>query len=118
MYVLLYWYNSVLLMDIIMVRTFSRVKDPEVLTIVENHLISHNRLNGSILKLKDGQSRQLIGNLITFEHNGPEKSAEQFMLPHVLGIKDLMQIAFFGNREEYEVRCKDIIMTCGQIQVI
>ncbi len=96
---------------------FTRVKELEPLTIVEKHLISYNRLYGSILKLKDGQNRQLVGNLITFEHNGPERSAEQFILPHILGISDMIQIAFVGSREEYEVKRKDVILTCGQIQV-
>jgi hypothetical protein len=96
---------------------FTRVKELQPLTIVEKHLISYNRLYGSILKLKDGQNRQLVGNLITFEHYGPERSAEQFILPHILGISDMIQIAFVGSREEYEVRRKDVIMTCGQIQV-
>jgi hypothetical protein len=72
---------------------------------------------GNILKLKDGHNRELVGNLITFEHNGPDKSAKQFVLPDVLGICDTIQIAFVGSREEYEVRRKDVIMTCGQIQV-
>jgi hypothetical protein len=96
---------------------FTRIKDLEPLTIVEQHLISCNRLYGSILKIKDGHNRQLVGNLITFEHNGPEKSAEQFVLPNIIGISDMIQIAFVGSREEYEVRRKDVIMTCGQIQV-
>ena len=96
---------------------FTRIKGLEPLTIVKKHLISCNRLYGSILKIKDGQNRQLVGNLITFEHNGPEMSAQQFILPHILGISDMIQIAFVGSKEEYEVRRKDVIMTCGQIQV-
>jgi hypothetical protein len=96
---------------------FRRIKNLQPLTIVEKHLISCNRMYGSILKLKDGENRQLIGNIITFEQNGPDKCAEQFNLPDVVGITEVLQVAFLGSKEEFESRRKDVIMSCGQLQV-
>ena len=96
---------------------FRRIKNLQPLTIVEKHLISCNRMYGSILKLKDGENRQLVGNIITFEQNGPDKCAEQFNLPDVVGITEVLQVAFLGTKEEFESRRKDVIMSCGQLQV-
>ena len=96
---------------------YRRIEYLEPLTSVEKHLISYNRLYGSILKLKQGDNRKLIGNLITFQHDGPIKCAEEFNLPHILGISEVFQVVFLGSKEEFESKRKDVIMTCGQLQV-
>jgi hypothetical protein len=87
------------------------------LTVVEKHLISRNRIYGSIVKIKEGGNRQLIGNIITFEHDGPEKCAEKFDFPDVKGILKTLKVAFVGTRNQYEKYRKDVIMTCGELQV-
>lgn len=48
----------------------SRLKDLLPLSVVEMHLISRNRMYASIIKLKEGSNRQLVGNVIIFEHEG------------------------------------------------
>ena len=65
---------------------YKRINTLLPLSIVEKHLISRNRIYGSIIKIKEGGNRQLIGNIITFEHDGPEKSAEIFDFPDVHGV--------------------------------
>lgn len=96
---------------------FRRHHHLQSLTLVEKHLISFNRLYGNILKIKEGENRQLLGNLITFEQNGPEKCAEQFNLPDIQGIQKVLRIAFVGSKENYEIKRKDVIMKCGELQV-
>lgn len=87
------------------------------LTIVEKHLISRNRIYGSIMEIKEGSNRQLIGNIITFEHDGPERCAEKFDFPDVNGILKSLKVAFVGSKHQYEKYRKDVIMTCGELQV-
>ena len=89
---------------------YRRLKNLQPLTIVEKHLINYNRMYGSILKLEDGENRQLIGNIITFEQNGPDKCSEQFNLPDVSGITEVLQVAFLGTTKDFESRRKDVIM--------
>ena len=84
------------------------------LTIVEKHLISRNRIYGSIIKIKEGSNRQLIGNIITFEHDGPDRCAEKFNFPDVNGISKSLKVA---SKHEFEKYRKDVIMTCGELQV-
>jgi hypothetical protein len=59
----------------------------------------------------------LIGNITTFEHGGPEKCAEKFDFPDVNGILKTLKVAFVGTRNQYEKYRKDVIMTCGELQV-
>ena len=55
----------------------SRLKDFLPQSVVEMHLISRNRMYASIMKLKEGSNnRQLLGNVIIFEHDGPEKCSK------------------------------------------
>lgn len=43
------------------------------------------------------------------------RKAEEFDLPDVSGISDVLQVAVLGTREEYESKRKDVIMKCGQL---
>ena len=66
----------------------SRLKDLLPLSVVEMHLICRNRLYASIIKLKEGSNRQLMGNVIIFEHDGPEKCSKSFDFPNFLNVKN------------------------------
>jgi hypothetical protein len=49
-------------------------------TMVEKDLPGRNRIYGSIIKIKEGGNRQLIGNIITFEHDRPDQKSSTFLM--------------------------------------
>ena len=57
------------------------------LSVVEMHLISRNRMYASIVKLKEGSNRKLLGNVIIFAQDGPEKCSEIFDFPDIMNIQ-------------------------------
>ena len=88
----------------------NRLKDLLPLSVVEMHLISRNRMYASIIKLKEGSNRQLMGNVIIFEQDGPEKCSKIFDFPDF--VKNSLRVAFIGSKYQYEVNRKDIIILC------
>ena len=95
----------------------SRLKDLLPLSVVEMHLISRNRMYASIIKLKEGSNRQLLGNVIIFEQDGPEKCSKIFDYPDFMNVRNSLRVAFVGSKKQYEINRKDVIMTCGELNV-
>ena len=95
----------------------SRLKDLLPLSVVEMHLISRNRMYASIIKLKEGSNRKLLGNVIIFAQDGPEKCSEIFDFPDVMNSTTSLRVAFVGTKEQYEVNRKDVMMSCGELIV-
>ena len=57
------------------------------------------------MKLKEGSNRKLLGNVILFAQDGPEKCSEIFDFPDVT---TSLRVAFVGTKEQYEVNRKDV----------
>ena len=95
----------------------SRLKDLLPLSVIEMHLISRNRMYASIIKLKGGSNRQLLGNVIIFEQDGPDKRSQIFDFPDFMNVKNSSRVAFVGSKDQYEINRKDVIMTCGELNV-
>ena len=71
----------------------------------------------SIIKLKEGSNRKLLGNVIIFAQDGPEKCSEIFDFPDVMNSTTSLRVAFVGTKEQYEVNRKDVMMSCGELIV-